>query len=357
MKTPKPRLLVVTKDIAGGRMAARVVSAIVKDNSDVLVRIVAEGKSPDVWVKAGFKPNWTFSENMEEARATCQTKEIVSSYRPDLIIVSIGSPVNLERDFLVVGKQLGVPVVMLEDFHRSHVRFPERPDLLVVLDDYAAELAKVTWPAVETITSGSSSIFESEVDVEVKHQVERLQSCHGRVVMFSGASTFDDLALSVEIMQKNEGCLVPRFHPKLLDQVPNSDYTNLSVEEINGRNNLQIWEDLLKPLGDRVERIGHDGDGLTDQIAAVADVTLSGFSSVLQTAVHRDRLAVSLDTPEVRKSLEFQTGLTGVPMVGLGVVHKVSEPIDLGELRPLPHESLKPFDSDLVAARISDLVS
>lgn len=302
-----------------------------------VVKIVAEGLSLKTWGDLGFGD--ILASNQEEIAPQLFLNEM----HPDLVILGESSPTNQEKLYGLASNRAGIPVVFLEDFWNGFTRLnPVVPDGILAADDLAARIAREKYPNANVVVVGHSTNYEADVPQELKLAMDELRDRHGGpVVVYGGQIAVTDLDLLVACMQVTPGCIIPCFHPKLVD----------ALHEETGRPKMHFWKRSLEPLGDRVimkEAVPGLASATLPQLVAAADITASGYSSVLMMAAANNKLAVSLWNEEVKKNLLLESGLDRVPHVDLGLAVQVEDPINLCELAKSQHSgrSIPPYDAD-----------
>lgn len=332
------KVLVVVRDIGAANMVGPLI-LLLRRMAHIIV--VAEDKANETFRRAfGITPD--YDARVDDLDASV----LLAAHNPDLVIVGIGSPIKLELAFLREANKRGMRTVALEDFHGNHHRLcGERPELLGVLDEYAAMLVEQHRAARSTVIVGNSAIYTGEPSIAAQSKIDQLRQVYGAVYAFSSGETFSDVALVVECMKRTKGCLIPRLHPKIVDQkVPNSSATY-----------GDRWRSILAPLGDRVVFLP---DISSEHAVMLADGTLSGFSLLLYTASWWNKKVYALVTPEVMTSLHRQTGLSTAPIVQLGLAHAVNGPTDLAGMPNLHTEGLLlPYNPEKTANAVSLLLA
>lgn len=341
------KVLFVTKDLAAQRIASLIRGSLAKRS--IVTAIASEGLSTDAWQRSGFTPDFILSKTGETEGAT-EVAGVLEAFQPSMVVVGISSPINIELRFLAEANRRGIRTVALEDFHGGHRRLRSNaPHALVVQDRYAEQLARDSYgQAVQVIRGGTSAIWQGEVDGELKKQIQNIRlTCAGgsgcTIALFVSGSTLDDLALAIASVKMTKNCaLIPRFHPKVAKSI--CPRTHVSFE--------QTWRAMLDESGVAHEFVGLGVKDETDQLASLADVTLSGFSLVLNVAAKFGKVAGSLRTAETLASLKEQVGLTDVPLVMMGMAHPITAPVDLSTLAPLGGDNLRSFDPEYVVQQL-----
>jgi len=272
------------------------------------------------------------------------------------VVCSMGSPIHLEELFGLAAIGLGIPLINRSDFWGSATRSSARPDLVLAIDEIdACAMREYLGPDAKIAVVGNHAVRPEPIEIPpaVKEQQDRLLGRFGTLILFAGGGDYTtaELKLLKECLAKTPGAwaLVPRLHPKWVNTPkPGS-------EETYG----EEWRRILADLGDRITNISSpDGDA----VAAACHVTVSGFSTLMTTALDHGRIAIALDTPETRASFKSQTKIfEEYPLIRAGIVPKISAPTDLsawlGGREPpasVVHRFLKPLDVATAADAIEN---
>lgn len=282
--------------------------------------------------------------------------EYLEKVKPDIVVTGLGSPINIQRDIAEEATRFRIPLVVCEDFwaksvgHLSHNKV--NPEMILTVDEYSVLLVDKAFPKAYKIVVGNPGVKKVQVPENVQVGMEILHRKFGRVFVYAGAgpeSTTAELNLLLRCLEKTGGnwCLVPRFHPKYEKlQLP-------GMEKPYG----EIWREYLAPFSARVRYVEASS---TDPVAVAGDVVLSGFSTLLSTALWNKVPAVCLKTPETVAALKAHgEHYTEIPQVALGLVPAVTEPTDLSQFG-LPSEDalqkLVPYDAALAYKHIRELL-
>lgn len=315
----------MSKDLGGGFVAAGLAKMAMERGDRVVV--ITEGLAPREFGKHGVPLYFQGTTNFQEVPFSLDVWAVLQKVRPDLVVVTLGSPSNLENAFALAANRSGILLVFIEDCHGAHVRTSATPNLVVTLDNYASQLVLARYLATQVVIAGHPGVPTLEEVKAIKDRcLHELKIDGTRVYAFVGGdpgAAEEQLALLVRCLQQTHGqwCLIPRFHPKWVDvDNPNSSQTY-----------GEIWQELLKPIASRL-KLDTVGDGR--KLVASADVAVADYSTLLTTAVCCGKTAVFLETPAVIESMIATTGLTGMPLVELGCAYRVNEPMDLSTLAP-----------------------
>ena len=187
----------------------------------------------------------------------------------------------------------------------------------------------------------------------IRKKVSALRIQFGTVILFAGGGTDytgAEIKLLVSCLKKTPGSwiVIKRYHGKHEHRIAS-----------NGRTWREIWDELFSPLGDRVIKL-ETPEG--DAVAALADCTISGFSTMMTTAVASYKPAIALVTLKTRASLKAQTTLSQHPLSMIGIVPEIKEPENLTEyFNKTPDieaidRRLKPYNPMLALTAIENLL-
>ncbi|OHB16207.1 MAG: hypothetical protein A2431_02245 [Candidatus Zambryskibacteria bacterium RIFOXYC1_FULL_39_10] len=350
------KILFVSRDNGGAKMSVPTAKLALDRGHEIL--IVVEGLAADRFQEAGFfnydsKAKLVFKgpENQKEISFSVEAHSVLVKFRPDVVVATRSVPDSLESIFGEAANTLGIPLVLMEDYWGCCQLYKARPDVVVTLDEYARELAEMSYPNMRVIIAGNPTVIEKmSIPDEVERRVEELRSQFGRVIVFAGGNPQEmtvELQLLIECLKLTEDwCLISRPHPTIAksDKEPGLKWAD-------------YWNGMLSQFGEHIVSVDCK---LGDALAVLCDATISGFSLMLNTAAYARRAAISLET-EIGKQLLFQSGgLTEVPIVKLGCAQSLKEPCDLGPFIRSADEislaKLKPFDPAIALKAIESLV-
>lgn len=285
-------------------------------------------------------------------------------------MITMSSPINLEDQVGEAANFLGIPVVALSDYWGGLTRAKKaKADLMLAIDlvdDMTIRHHLRTKTGAGTF--GWSHKFETAIvgnhavnkarslapSNEIKQKMREFINCFNPVILFAGGGTdytSAEIKLLVACLQKTPGAwvVIKRYH---------GEHMNRTAPD--GRTYREIWDEQFAPLKNGVLELTTD-EG--DAVAAIADCTISGFSTMMTTAVASFQSAIALVTPETRSSLKAQTTLDRHPLSTMGLVLEVDEPRDLNQLvfhrkpaRDSVNAALKPYDPALALAEIEKLL-
>lgn len=331
------KVCIVSKDILGAKMSLPVAEKLVSAGFEV--RCIVEGKAAEMFAKTSL----LLSANTGPT-TSCSYSYVEQHLRtmsPDVVIVTYGSPINLEDAYARAANALGIPVIGLEDYWACHRRTSARSDCILAVDEFGAQLARQSFPDAQVRVVGNPAVGDKlKISTSFGHVLGALRSKFGNIFMYADngpGSAEEQLKLLVACLLRTESyCLIPRFHPKWIAESPDG-----------GATYGERWGRILEPLGERVQYVESDR---SDPIAAIADITISGTSSLMTTAIYHGRQAVSLKTPGTVELIETETNgvLHRSPLADRGLVHECITPISFDELlcnkKQTGPQHVQPFD-------------
>lgn len=339
--------------VEAGHDVSLVLEGLAAKNYDKLIAYLNQVEKPNPLVL--FRGTVDF----RDFPFTLDAEALVKKVNPDIVVVTMSSPINLEDQTGKAANDLGKPVVALNDFWGGLTRAKTaKADLMLGIDetDLAAahrhfkhnyKSAVVGNHAVNKarLLSPSPEIFEKMADLKRRFE---------KVILFAGGGpeyTGAEIELLVGCLEKTPGSwvVIKRYHGK---------HANRTAQD--GRTWREVWDSQFAPLGNRaIELPTPEGDA----VAALSDSTISGFSTMMTTAVCSYKAAIALVTQETRKSLKAQTTLGRYPLAMTGLVPEIVVPTNLTPfLIDTPDQKtvdywLKPYDPAFALAAIENLLS
>jgi hypothetical protein len=349
------KLLLVSKDLGGAQVIVPLAEVAMGCRNELIV--VTEGLAQWQFASSQVPLYFQGTSNFLEVPFSLDVDKLIERVEPDLVVVSLGSPINLEDKLALAANRAGVPLVLVEDCHGAHVRTAAKPQLVLTLDEYAAGLVRRAHPQarVEIVGNPGVSLPKKADDLERAAQntgVANLRRLGVRTYAYVGGdpiSTEEQLRLLINCLEQTSGdwILIPRFHPK---------WVNVRCDRVPGFTYGEYWSRLLVPLGDRV-KLNLPGDA--HELVASVDVTIADYSTLLTFAVCCGKTAVFLETPSVIRSMVESTGLAKFPLVELGCAHCVRQSVDLSSCGPPQQDKLqdlRPYDPELAYRHLSSLL-
>ncbi|MDP3726491.1 MAG: hypothetical protein Q8R36_04835 [bacterium] len=349
------KVLFVSKDKGGAQMMIPLVIEIVKHGHDDMV--ISEGLASKLFEAEDFPLYFKGTVNFQEEPFTLDAEAVLKKQKPDVVVVSSGFPINLEYLFAKAANELGMPLVLLEDYWGGCKRFTSvRPCLVLTPDEYGAQMAEACF-AMSMTRCDVKTVGHHELSAKELHPVnpsllnDLLLPATGLRCLYVGGgnSTTAELELLLKCLKQTseEWWLLPRFHPKWIN-----------VISPNGRTYSEVWNEILKPFQSRV--IDTSVCKEPSNLVGFVDVVASGFSTLLNVAAFRGLITVSLFTEETMKSIREELELEEVPLVALGLAHSISVPTNISTLKPPDRgrvsQTLKPYDPSLAYDYLSNLL-
>src|SRR3989344_2413804 len=273
--------------------------------------------------------------------------------RQGVVLIGESSPINIERDMALsvakINKSRHNPIklVACQDFwgNSRNVAPDIKPDMAQVNDEYAAELTLETYKHLrekDVIVRGNPGVKNVVVSTGVQSEYNNLRKKFETVYFYAGGGepeTSEQLKILGGCISKTNGnfCVVVGFHPTLVEK------------------HGVIWRDIIAPFN---RQIIEAKPGTGDEWASLADVTISGHSTTMTTALYSGKSAISIRTPSIDK-LYAERHMSMVPQVAMGWTKSIEAPVNLALVkRPSEEalEKLKPFDSELAFRSIVGLI-
>ncbi|OHB23860.1 MAG: hypothetical protein A3F96_02530 [Parcubacteria group bacterium RIFCSPLOWO2_12_FULL_40_10] len=325
-------LLFVSKDMGGAHVGIPLAKLAQKAGYNVM--LVAEGLVAPRYEEAGFRPYFKGAVNFSKGNFRSGAKKVIEKLKPVIVVTTLGVPINLEQEYGLAANDLGIPLVFLEDYWGAHVRSQAKPNLVLLIDEIAAESARLKYNSTTQIAVvgnyAVSNALNLEIPDELRKKVEDLRKKFGQVLVFTagGVHVSSQILLLAECLKKTpDWVLIPRFHPKSVDLIGPS-----------GKTFGEEWRGLFKEFGEKVVYIQSK---TTEPLVALADATLSDFSTLLTTALVFGHSAVSIATAGVRETMKNETGFTSHPLVETGLVKEIIKPCNLVDYLSKPDLEIK----------------
>lgn len=273
--------------------------------------------------------------------------------KPDVVIVGIATYRQLETQIERVARELGIPVVQLENTPGVHVNSPLRdPDLVVTVDDLSAHLLYADGNPNNVVIAGDPGVMPlaESAPLHVQAEFEMLRAGGREVIMIPDdepdyTDTMRILRESLA-MTKTPVRIVPRIRGKHKDQ-PGPDGKTWGA-----------WiAEQFAPLRD--QNLLWEPEGVnTSQLAELPGIIVaSGFSTVLRRAMAAGNRTITFWNRFNENLLMEQTGLTETPAMLLGGPRLAyAQPLEqLFDLPPVK-VTIEPFDAEVAAGAIEKLL-
>jgi hypothetical protein len=306
-------VLFVTKDIGGFRIARPVANVMRKRGHTVCV--AAEGLSIAAWKEYGYADVlFAFKEEGFSSDAMLDIFFNTICEQIHAIIATLGEPIRIEALLSHEANKRRIPLVWLEDVWGAHIRSDAAPDMIVTLDEAGRRMIASN-PRFKKTRIVIADLFpEEDLGITNEMRAHFREKTNGKLtVLLAGQGEITEKI--IRFVQKSllitrDPCQVfARFHPK---------YKNI----------WPVWEKMLG------SRAFFDEDGLytANQLAALCDITVSSYSTVLRIAARHRHLPVSVSTPETRKAMRMSAGYEQYPLVSIKSAIEISEPMDFAHL-------------------------
>ncbi len=313
------RCLIVTKDIGGFKVVLPVARAL-KD-MDHRVTILAEGLSVALWKEAGWTLAFEGSVNFKEQPFAFDAEIELVRHQPDVVLVTSGSPMNIEAQMSSAAFKRGISQAWIEDVWGVTARLPQdvTPDLVFTLDLAGQKMLREDPRSIgrHIVVAGNLALSNLIVPINLTLHMAELREQHGTLILFCGQSTDTRDMLNIlftSLVGVTEPFVViPRWHPK----------------RVTDGNNREIWEtqvamfSALKP--NSVLRL--DDVKTTDALGTLCDITVSGVGTTLLYAAQARKDAISITTPTTRHVLLQQVRYDRWPGLEVGIGLELTEPV------------------------------
>ena len=222
------KIVAVAKDMG----SHSVVSPVIREADEAFgkenVSVVTEGIAAERFFEAGRMPFFAGTKDFRVVPFTFDCRTFLENQKPDVVVVGEGAPINLERQMAQAANNLDILVVSISDLWGGVMQLlsddraeSARPDLMLTLDIYAAELAEDAFPGVPTRIVGNPGVKDVHVSPEVESWMRNLRRRFDTTYVFGGGGwhTTADLAFLIASLKQTTGnwCLVPLFHPKWVE--------------------------------------------------------------------------------------------------------------------------------------------
>ena len=302
------------------------------------VQVVVEGIAIKEFEQAGFNPVITGPLDFQKEHFNYNPATILQQLRPSVVVVGRSYPFNMEEQFARTAFELGIPLVLLQDYPGVHAIPDEEATLVLVAQEFAdTPLAG----NVKVVGNHAVSMADVPVPPQAAAYFSGLRTRFEEIFMFACGdpeAATAELELFVAGMKNVGGswCLLTRYHPKH-----------------RGDSRQEKWAEVLATLGERVlPAEPKELDGLSgEQLLGGVDVLVSGRSTLLVTAAARGIRAISLRTPITLRQNKEILGLEDIPMIRTACAIQVSEPKEMAPALEveIPRPALQAYDPDLAA--------
>lgn len=323
------------------------------------VGVIVEGLAGPRFVKAGFIPEFMGTEKFFELPFTFDAKTYLqkrfSEDRPGVLVIGESGPTNLEELLAVTAQGLNearkhkILIVVCQDYWGgAGIIMPSvRPHRVLTNDEYSKELALGVYTYLgdkDVIIVGNPGVKEVKVSEKTQKIYDELKKSFEKIFFFAGGGkvhTEEELELLKQCLAQTHGnwILVVGYHP--------------NVVKTHG----DIWRAIVRPLGSRVIECE---PGTGDEWATLANMTLSGTSTCMTTAVYAGNIAAVLWSETAAKTIFNRKGMTMTPIATLGCAHIIEpeNPVNLNSLeRPAPENlvKLRPYNANIAWKAMEEL--
>lgn len=308
-------LVFVTKDIGGFRVVRPIADTLKEQGRKIIV--IAEGKSLPLWQEADYSPIV-----IGEATSVEEAIIVLQNEGPEAVFATLGSPINLEDKFSQAANQLKIPLVWFPDVWGAETRSRAVPDVLLAFDDVERTIVatnpRFTRTHIEVVGHPLADEMSEHPSESAIRVIGELKKSGKTVILIAGQGEYTtDMIEFVQksVMYHSIGAFVviPRFHPKHKDEKPEW---------------VTKWNERLAqlPEGSVVEV---DKAVKTDDLARLADITVSSFSTTLIYAALAGKIPISVATPAARTAMMKSTGFDHYPPARIGATIEMISPMSL----------------------------
>lgn len=335
----KRNVLFVTKDIGGFRVVRPLADALKHDGWTVTV--IAEGKSLPLWRE--IKHTLIVGGQLAQPLDIDAAEEILRSENPGVVITTLGSPINLEDAFSHAANRLDIPLVWFPDVWGAETRSQATPNIVFAFDETEMlvldEQSRFEHSRIEVVGHPLADEMCAEPSADAQ-RIVRGSHLFETVILIAGQGEYtgdmiDFVANSIAQSDDGRFVIIPRFHPKYKDDKPEW---------------IKAWSERLAAIPD-VTVIEIDPKVTTDDIARIADITVSSFSTTLTYAALAGQIPISVATPAARAAMVKSTGLDHYPPTRIGAAIEATGPMDLAldflraHMEQQEVFSVEPFDA------------
>jgi len=315
------KIVFVTKDKGGYEVSFPLAEELKRRGNEI--SIMAEGVSVAQWGAAGYTVDFVGSFDFKREPYAVDAKAELAKLGAELVVSTMGSPINHEAVCGLAANELGIPLIILEDVWGASRRMPCSAEMAFTLDRFGENLMRELpqFQKTEIVIIGNAALNSFQVPSGMKGHLELVRAKYVTVVVFAGEGDGTSELLALTLLSLDVSgepfTFIPRFHPKYLE-IPQ---------------NRALWEGIVAEFFMKPTRgMLYTGfDAFTDSraLAATADVTVSGSSTVLLYAAKHGRAAVSISTALTRRLLSEQVVYDKYPGIKLGIAVELNVPCDL----------------------------
>lgn len=275
--------------------------------------------------------------------------------RPNCVVTGLSWPPRFEQGIHELSNSQGVPVVVVEDVPgAASVRTRAEVAHVFATDVLSLGLARERYPKAGGVVVGNVGAFVPPVRAEVAAQFNGVRSQYPketRLFVFTESGKPNDVAVEEQIRLLGACVRLSNGMVRVISRLDRKWNEEMVTETMSLH---QSWMKLLEDeLGDCLVRF--DG-GTIDDLVPLTDGVISVFSTVLTTAAHCGKVAVSLSTSASTRFMQEATGLPYLPLVRLGLAREVRTPTDLRQLQPLENiGALESFNAARACDRLEEL--
>lgn len=290
--------LFVTTDIAPFRALYPVAQKLTALGHQI--SIASNGKSLNEWHKTEFA-----TKLVAEPFDTT----LILEHKCVSVLIGLSSPIGIEDEFAKTANNHRIPVVSFSDTWGATSRLKlGKPDMVLTIDNIDNSITKGYFPTAQIITVGDwiNSPIENPPTIGDP-------DLHLLFIAGQNPATIEEFVrVSLGLMMEpNSWQVVFKPHPKYAD-APETKRAETLLDQSKVK--------LIKTSAS------------SDEVAAVADITVSGFSGILRVAALNGKTGVSIETKACMEQMKKSTGLLSYPLVQIGACTSSNEIQSLEDL-------------------------
>jgi hypothetical protein len=346
-------VLVVLKDVSPTRMAVPVVKRL--REAGITVRIVAEGAAVEEWQKLmSERPCMT---PHPDCGVDFLGRALFNRFLPSAVVVGLSCGINLERQIaqIATSRNPSVPVVFLEDMAGACERLQGVvPSLVVCSSVHAKQMARRRYGHGTPVSYANAGLISfpnkpTIVSPKVRAIVESIHRAGKVLVLWAesvGVGKFSEQA-ALEQIDLVARCVAKGNRLSPWCMVVSSVHTRWQKGGMG-----KEWPDMLSAnVHESVAIEGATGD----ELATVADFTLSSGPGSLMRSLYAGKKAFALATPSTKAQWKESHGYESLPLIDEGIVQTIENPVSLLSLADPDwgkFKKLKPYNPDVATRAI-----
>lgn len=305
------RLLFATKDV-GGSQVAEPIARVAKACGHMPI-IIAEGLSVQEWKAKGWGPIFEGTKDFKREPFEFDHRLAIELARPDVVVVTYGSPPNIEAKLAHTAAELKVPLVGIEDSWGVSRRINPYIFDLILTEEFGARVIAELSPGIKARVVETGSIFISDMlHNPVPQEIVKIfrSVCRSRRVILVAGNDHDTQhflhwTLASAGISSVEVLVIVRYHPRTRGTAKDKEMWTLQQKlyaALKGERAIT----MLPEIAD------------TRFIARLADATISNYSTLFKASAVGSHIPVRISSPVCDAELLSESGLPFHPMVRVG---------------------------------------